>query len=128
MLADEDIANYLEQMPSDDDSCCSVESDQETGAELPRPMLLGDVVGEGPQTYSSDEEDNEPLSSFRSMQPPGTTTSAAGTSSSRKNYTLSPPGEFTGNAGVPVHILDLENITPLALFRMFWSNDLQELL
>ncbi|KAF9409727.1 hypothetical protein HW555_011017 [Spodoptera exigua] len=136
VLADGDIENCLEEIPSDDDSCCSAESDQETHDAQPPTMLLGDVVGERLQSYSFDEEDSEPLSSLRSTLPPqevATPVAEESTSSSlqtrapkwKKNYSLSPPGEFTEDVGVPAHILELESITPLALFRMFWSNDLQ---
>lgn len=70
VLADGDIENCLEEIPSDDDRCCSAESDQETHDAQPPTMLLGDVVGERLQSYSFDEEDSEPLSSLRSTLPP----------------------------------------------------------
>lgn len=38
------------------------------------------------------------------------------------------PGEFSESVGIADHILSVENVTPLWLFRLFWTEHLQDVL
>lgn len=124
-LRDEDIEIYLENIPSDNESFCSDFDmnfegldDQETNIVLDNNIILD---------ASFDEEDNIPLSNFRSEEPPPLEeTRSVREPKWKKNYSMSQPGEFSGCVGVAQHILETENITPLVLFRQLWSADLLE--
>ncbi|GBP86799.1 hypothetical protein EVAR_99878_1 [Eumeta japonica] len=71
-LRDDDIEFCLEDIPSDGESICSEDLDREPQNDQQIDMLLGEIIGEISQD-SFEEDDNELLSNFRSMQVPAVT-------------------------------------------------------
>lgn len=140
VLNDSEIQDVLlEDIPSDSESVCSVEPDEEYNNGLETEMVLGDSP---PQQSRFEEEfdfdDNVPLSEFASTYADNhvPTTSASASSNQtvvtepkwKKNFRMEEPGEYTGGGGIPQEIIDLENVIPTQLFRLFWSEDLVEII
>ncbi|GBP55034.1 Chimeric ERCC6-PGBD3 protein [Eumeta japonica] len=117
----------LEDIPSDGESVCSVEPDEEQNDDPQSLMVLGDTP---PQLQPDIDdvftsEDDVPLSNLAS--------SSVGTPTFvepkwKKNYRMEEPSEYTGGVSIPNYIIDLENVTPTQLFHLFWSEDLLEII
>lgn len=46
----------------------------------------------------------------------------------KKNNKINEPEEFVGNANLPDHILNIVKPTPLKFFRLFWPEELSQIL
>ncbi|KAL0830520.1 hypothetical protein ABMA28_002681 [Loxostege sticticalis] len=136
-LKDREISEYLlEDFPSGSESICSDEDDDDA-EDQPNPLVLGDLIGEVQvQDYDNfDSDDDLPLSSFVHQNPDSTQSNPVNSDGLpikapkwKKNYRMDIPGEFSENVGIADHILSMENITPLILFRQFWTEHLQDIL
>lgn len=136
-LKDKEISEYLlEDFPSGSESICSDEDDDDA-EDQPNPLVLGDLIGEVQvQDYDNfDSDDDLPLSSFVHQNPDSTQSNPVNSDGLpikapkwKKNYRMDIPGEFSENVGIADHILSMENITPLILFRQFWTEHLQDIL
>lgn len=136
-LGEEEIEKYLfEDIPSGDESSCSFEDDEEGAENQPNPMVLGDLIGvqiAPDDIYDSD--DDLPLSSQLQRNPDSTQSNNVNSNMPariapkwKKNYRMDIPGEFSERVGLSDQILSMENVTPLLLFGLFWTEHLQDLL
>ncbi|XP_053964120.1 piggyBac transposable element-derived protein 4-like [Anastrepha ludens] len=133
VLNEREIADFLlEDIPSDGESVCSVEPDEDDNNDGSQSMMvLGDIPPElQPELddgFTSD--DDVPLSN---LVLPSTSASHNQTEvvkpKWKRHYKMEEPSEYIGGGGVPTNIIDLENVTPTQLFRMFWSEDLVEII
>lgn len=109
----------LEDIPSDNESLCSVEPNEEYNDEPETEMVLGALLPQQPWFEEEINSDDEiPLSEFASTShyhiP--TTSSAASSSQTvvtepkcKKNFRMEEPSEYTGGGGIPKEIINLGN-------------------
>lgn len=132
ILNDQDIVDILcEDIPSDGESLCSFQSDEEINHDHETDsMVVGDIPAEmQPELDDSfDSDDNIPLSNLDTSSAGQLPTMSSGVVQPKwkKNYRMEEPCEYTGGGGIADDILQIENITPTKLFRLFWTPDLIE--
>lgn len=120
-----------EDLPSEPGSEASSDEDENLDTpEWPVSKSILDVCGADVQNIHEelfDDEDDIPLSNFVSqnnivssttLQPPKW----------KRTFSMDIPGEFVESVGLADHIINLEDVTPLRLFRMFWTEDLVEVI
>ncbi|CAG9574752.1 unnamed protein product [Danaus chrysippus] len=111
------------------ESVCGDEHDKEEREDQPNPLVLGDFIGEvQANDYDSfDSDDDLPLSNLRepNIEHSNRPTVAL---QWKKNYRTNIPGEFTEDVGKTDQVLMMENVTPLSLFHLFWTEHLQDIL
>lgn len=132
ILHEQDIVDILfEDIPSDGESVCSFESDEERnhGQETDL-MVLGDIPsGMQPELDDYfDSDDDIPLSNLCTTSASQLPTMSSGVVQPKwkKNFRMEEPCEYTGGGGVSDDIVEVENITPTKLFRLFWTANLVE--
>lgn len=132
ILKDQDIVDILcEDIPSDGESLCSFQSDEEINHDHETDsMVVGDIPAEmQPELDDSfDSDDNIPLSNLDTSSAGQLPTMSSGVVQPKwkKNYRMEEPCEYTGGGRIADDILQIENITPTKLFRLFWTPDLIE--
>ncbi|CAG9574770.1 unnamed protein product [Danaus chrysippus] len=133
-LNNREVAEYLwVDIPSDNESVCGDEHDKEEREDQPNPLVLGDFIGEV-QANDFDSHDDLPLSNLVSRNPdsaePNIEHSNRPTVAPKwkKNYRTNIPAEFSENVGKTDQVLIMENVTPLSLFHLFWTEHLQDIL
>ncbi|XP_054734790.1 piggyBac transposable element-derived protein 4-like [Anastrepha obliqua] len=122
---------FCEDLPSGPESEPSSDEDENLDTpEWPVSKSILDVCGADVQNIHEelfDDEDDIPLSNFVSqnnivssttLQPPKW----------KRTFSMDIPGEFVESVGLADHIISLEDLTPLRLFHMFWTEDLVEVI
>ncbi|GBP23665.1 PiggyBac transposable element-derived protein 4 [Eumeta japonica] len=118
------------------ESICNCEDDEEEAENQPNPMVLGDLI-RVQIAYDDiyDYDDDLPLSSWLQQNPDSTESNNGSSNMSlmiatkwEKNYRMDMPDEFSERVGLSDQILSMENVIPLLLFRLFWTEHLQDIL
>lgn len=102
-------------------------------------MVLGYIPPVLQPDDSSNSDYDRPLSNFAStssghvpiMSVLGSSTESEAAvlkPKRKKNFRMKEPSEYTGGGGIAQEIIELENVTPTQLFRLFWSEELIEII
>ncbi|XP_054744277.1 piggyBac transposable element-derived protein 4-like [Anastrepha obliqua] len=120
-----------EDLPSGPESEASSDEDEYLDTpEWPVSKSILDVCGADVQNIHEelfDDEDGIPLSNFVSQNNVVTSTTLQ-PPKWKMTFSMDIPGEFVESVGLADHIISLEDVTPLRLFRMFWTEDLVEVI